>query len=96
VDTAERVARNALNAAEAAEARALLSEERERSHQVRWAGQIDELRQQLASYQKDADRVAELERRNLDLHRQLALLRQQLADRDTTLADAPAAGGAPL
>jgi hypothetical protein len=82
VETAERVARNALNAAEAAEARAILSEERERSHQIRWAGQIDELRQRLASYQKDADRVAELEARNLNLHRQLAVARQQLLERD--------------
>ena len=90
VETAERVARNALNAAEAAEARAILSEERERAHQIRWAGQIDELRQRLASYQKDADRVADLEQRNLNLHRQLAIARQQLAERDAQALDSPA------
>jgi hypothetical protein len=69
---AERIAREALNRAEESEARAVLAEERERSHQDRWAMQLDDLRQKLLASQKDSARVPELERRILDLHRQLA------------------------
>jgi hypothetical protein len=80
---AERIARSALDEAEAAVRRAEISEERERAHQDHWALQIDELRQKLAQYQDAFRRTADLENRNLALHRQVAALRARVAELET-------------
>lgn len=55
-------------------ARAELAEQREVAHQARWMREVDQLRQQLAAAEREARRVADLEKTVLALRRRVVEL----------------------
>ena len=71
--------RDANLARESAEQRALLSEAREIAHQNRWANEIHDLRNEVRRLTGQGRRQGPLESRVLELNREVATLKAQLA-----------------
>lgn len=67
--------------------RAQLAEHREEHHQVRWAGEIHQLREQARTYKEAALRLPLLEREVQDRARELASAYKRIADLESQLRD---------
>ena len=67
--------------------RAQLAEHREEHHQVRWAGEIHQLREQARTYKEAALRLPLLEREVQDRARELAAAYKRIADLESQLRD---------
>jgi hypothetical protein len=69
----------------AALARARLAEDREESHQTRWAAEIDRLREQIRTHKEAARRLPLLQAELQDRSRELAAAYKRLADLEVQL-----------